>query len=270
MITRQRVPELMDDPSLDYESHVRALRGLGRLNAASNGPGSIWAEIENEARLAAGASKSPKSPRSIKTLRILDIATGGGDIPIALYHKATQAGLKVEIVGSDISSNAITYAKANALQKKAEVQFVSLDVFEDQLPTDFDIIVTSLFTHHLDPGAVVMLLAKMSQAARLKVIVNDLVRSEISYLSVWLATRLLSRSTVVHYDGPVSVNASYTASEFQDMARQAGMAAGGDVVIKSFFPCRQLLVWRREVGSTELGADKPGAKENGANKHGAP
>lgn len=253
MITRQRVPELMDDPSLDYESHVRALRGLGRLNAASHGPGSIWAEIENEARFAAGASKSPNS---IKTLRILDIATGGGDTPIALYHKAKQAGLKVEIVGSDISLNAITYAKANALQKEAEVQFVTMDVFEDPLPTDFDIIVTSLFTHHLDPGDVVKLLAKMSQAARLKVIVNDLVRSEISYLAVWLATRLLSRSAVVHYDGPVSVNASYTASEFQDMARRAGMAAGGDVVIKSFFPCRQLLVWRREVGSTELGVDK--------------
>ena len=266
MITRQRVPELMDDPSLDYESHAQALRGLGRLNAASNGPGSIWAEIEREARLAAGASRSPKSA---KTLRILDIATGGGDTPIALYHKAKQAGLKVEIVGSDISLNAIAYAKANALQKKAEIEFVSMDVFQDQLPTDFDIIVTSLFTHHLDPGDVVMLLAKMSQAARLKVIVNDLVRSEISYLSVWLATRLLSRSTVVHYDGPVSVNASYTGSEFQDMARQAGMAAGGDVVVKSFFPCRQLLVWRRGVGSAEHGADQAGAKKNGADKHGA-
>ena len=250
MITRQRVPELMDDPSLDYESHAQALRGLGRLNAASNGSGSIWAEIEKEARRITGASKAP---RSIKTLRILDIASGGGDIPIALYLKAKQSGLKIEIVGSDISPDAIQYAKNMALRKQAEVQFISLNVFEDELPADFDIVMTSLFTHHLDPDDVVMLLGKMSRAARLKVLVNDLVRSEIAYLSVWLATRLLSRSAVVHYDGPVSVNASYTAAEFQDMARQAGMtASGSDFAMKFFFPCRQLLVWRREVGRLNL------------------
>lgn len=246
MIARNRVPELMDDPSLDFESHAAALRGLARLNEASFSPASIWAEIKDEARLAA------------KPLRILDIATGGGDIPIALYHKAKQSGLTLEIVGSDISLDAIKYAKSNALQKKAEVQFVPLNVFEDQLPSGFDVVMTSLFTHHLDPDDVVALLAKMSCAARLKVIVNDLVRSELSYCSVWLATRLLSRSAVVHYDGPVSVNASYTAAEFLDMARRAGLlevatsgSGASSLVVKSFPPCRQLLVWRRGADDHE-------------------
>ena len=240
MIARNRVPELMDDPALDYESHAAALRGLARLNEASGSPASIWAEIKNEARLA------------VKPLRILDIATGGGDIPIALYHMARQAGLALEIVGSDISLDAIEYAKSNALQKKAAVQFVPLNVLEDELLPGFDVVMTSLFTHHLDPDDVVALLAKMSRAARLKVIVNDLVRSELSYCSVWLATRLLSRSAVLQYDGPVSVNASYTAAEFLDMAGRAGMLAKAasdrdpsSILVKAFPPCRQLLVWRR-------------------------
>lgn len=240
MIARNRVPELMDDPSLDYESHVAALRALARLNEASGSPASIWAEMRSDALLAA------------KPLRILDIATGGGDIPIALYHKARQAGLDLEIVGSDISLAAIEYAKSNAMQKKAVVQFIPLNVLEDELPPGFDVVMTSLFTHHLDPDDVVALLAKMSRAARLKVIVNDLVRSELSYFSVWLATRLLSRSAVVHYDGPVSVNASYTSAEFLDMAGRAGMLVKAEsdrdsssLVVKAFPPCRQLLVWRR-------------------------
>ncbi len=248
MIARNRVPELMDDPSLDFESHAAALRGLARLNEASLSPASIWAEIRDDARLAA------------KPLRVLDIATGGGDIPIALYHKAKQAGVTLEIVGSDISLDAIRYAKSNAQQKKAEVQFVPLNALEDRLPSGFDVVMTSLFTHHLDPDDVVALLTKMSCAARLKVIVNDLVRSELSYCSVWLATRLLSRSAVVHYDGPVSVNASYTAAELRDMAGRAGMlkaspGGGGpsSLVVKSFPPCRQLLVWRRGADDHEPG-----------------
>jgi len=236
MIARKRVPELMDDPSLDYRSHAQALRGLARLNAASFSHDSIWSEIEHEAR------------RASQPLRILDLATGGGDIPIALYHKAKRLGLKVEIVGSDISADAISYAKNRALQRQADVEFIAMNVFEDDLPPDFDIVMTSLFTHHLDPDDVVMLLAKMSRAARLKVLVNDLVRSEISYCSVWLATRLLSRSAVVHYDGPVSVNASFTAPEFLEMASRADISSA---TIKSFPPCRQMLVWQRESARSE-------------------
>lgn len=236
MIARKRVPELMDDPNLDYHSHAQALRGLARLNAASFSHGSIWSEIEHEAR------------RASQPLRILDVATGGGDIPIALYLRAKRLGLKVEIVGSDISANAISYAKNVALQRQAEVEFITLDVFKDNLPADFDIVMTSLFTHHLDPDDVVMLLAKMSRAARVKVLVNDLVRSEISYCSVWLATRILSRSAVVHYDGPVSVNASFTASELLEMAIRADI---GSATIKSFPPCRQMLVWPRDSAESE-------------------
>lgn len=231
MIARKRVPELMDDPNLDYQSHVQALRGLARLNAASFSHESIWSEIESDV------------VRLQRPLRVLDVATGGGDIPIAIYQKAKRSGLKIEIVGSDISADAIAYAKNMALQNQADIEFVTLDVFKDELPPGFDIVMTSLFTHHLDPDDVVMLLSKMRHAANLKVIVNDLVRSELSYGAVWLATRLLSRSPVVHYDGPVSVNASYTASEFLEMATRANMTAA---TVKAFYPCRQMLVWQNQ------------------------
>lgn len=240
MIARKRVPELMDDPNLDYQSHAQALRGLARLNAASFSHGSIWSEIEHEAR------------RASQPLRILDIASGGGDIPIALYLRAKRLGLKVEIVGGDISADAVSYAKNIALQRQADVEFITLDVFKDDLPADFDIVMTSLFTHHLDPDDVVMLLTKMSRAARLKMLVNDLVRSEISYCSVWLATRLFSRSAVVHYDGPVSVKASYTAFEFLEMASRAEI---NSATVKSFPPCRQMLVWQRKSADSERSAE---------------
>ncbi|CAN5512646.1 class I SAM-dependent methyltransferase [soil metagenome] len=260
MLTRKRVPELMDDPSLDYGSHVSALLGLERLNAASGGPSSIWAEIEPVARLLN------------RPVRILDIATGGGDIPIAIYRMAQKAGVAVEIVASDISSDALKYAAESAAKKGAKIEFFPLDIFKDELPSNFDVIMTSLFTHHLDADDVIMLLRKMSGAARFKVIVNDLVRSEMSYVSVWLATRLLSRSPIVHYDGPVSVNASYTPSEFLNMAERAGLNVSQEknlessvVAVKLIFPCRQLLTWQRSPKELEIEANFNGSGQvNGA------
>lgn len=231
MLTRKRVPELMDDPELDFESHAEALRGLEKLNLISNSADSLWSEIEPLAR-------QKSSP-----LRILDVATGAGDIPIAIWQRAQQAGLVVEIVGSDISPDALKYASDMARKKSASIKFVKMNVFEDALPVGFDIIMTSLFTHHLDPDDVTLLLKKMSSAANSKVLVNDLVRSQISYALVWLGTRIFSRSPIVHYDGPVSVNASYTNTELQQLAIEAGMHKS---VIKQCPPCRQLLVWRRD------------------------
>ena len=49
---------------------------------------------------------------------------------------------------------------------------------------------------------VVRLLKGMAAKARCLVIVDDLIRSRLGYAMAWIGTRLLSRSWVVHHDGP--------------------------------------------------------------------
>lgn len=226
---RRRVPELMDDPALDYESHAAALRGLARLNRVSRSVESLWAEIKMLYR-----------EERKNSLTLLDIATGGGDTAIALDLKARQEKLGLTVTAADISADALKYAAKNASSKGANIEFIVMDALADAIPRPFDIIITSLFTHHLDPADVVTLLKKMSKAKKL-VLVSDLVRSELAYHLVWLATRALSSSHIVQYDGPVSVNASYTPSEFKEMAKQAGLEHSK---IKPCPPCRQLLIWQ--------------------------
>lgn len=232
MLTRKRVPELMDDPTLDYSSHAEALRGLERLNFVSTSAASLWAQIK----------PLTQQQHSSKPLRILDIATGGGDIPVALLKAAALDGVQIEIVGSDLSQSSIKYASQHALEKQASVDFIQLDALQDDLPPSFDVVMTNLFTHHLDPPDVIKLLVKMAAAAKQMVLVNDLVRSEVSYALVWLGTRLLSRSPIVQYDGPVSVQGSFTSSEFLQMSREAGLEG---CKIKPCPPCRQILIWQR-------------------------
>lgn len=232
MLTRKRVPELMDDPALDSTSHAQALRGLERLNLFSSSAESLWVQFKT---LAQATNDRP--------LRVLDIATGGGDIPVTLFHLAAAQGIKIEITGLDVSETAVEYAKNYAAQKKAEANFVQLDVLHQALPTGFDVVMTNLFTHHLDPDDVINLLSKMKDSATKLILVNDLVRSELSYALVWLGTRLFSRSPIVQYDGPVSVQGSYTSSELRNLAIRAGLA---EAEVKQCPPCRQLLVWKRD------------------------
>jgi hypothetical protein len=81
---RCRRPELMDQPELDLGEHVRALRGLRRINVLSRTGSVLWPAISRLAR----QKRDSDAP-----LRVLDIAAGGGDTPIALARWAARAGL---------------------------------------------------------------------------------------------------------------------------------------------------------------------------------
>ena len=59
----------------------------------------------------------------------------------------------------------------------------------------------TLTLHHLEPDAAVGALAEMRRTSRLGVIVNDLLRSRLSFWLVWLATRLLAHHPYARDDG---------------------------------------------------------------------
>ena len=74
------------------------------------------------------------------------------------------------------------------------------------------------------------------------VLINDLDRSLGGLLLARAATRLLSASSVVHTDGPRSVEGAFTRDEARGLAERAGLAG---VTLQRRWPCRWLLSWRR-------------------------
>lgn len=232
MLTRERVPELMDDPTLDHAEHEKALQGLARLNSASGAVWALWRPIRRLANLLGR-----------RELRVLDIATGSADNPIALWELATRGGYELRIDGCDVSEVAVECSRLAAEKLGAPCNFFSANAVTDELPANqYDVVMTSLFTHHLAREEVVALLRRMSAAAKHLVLVDDLVRSYPNLLMVSLATRVLSRSPVVHFDGPASVRNSFTAQEFSDMASEAGLVGGR---VQEHFPCRMLFECRK-------------------------
>jgi len=72
------------------------------------------------------------------------------------------------------------------------------------------VVTTSLTLHHLERAAAVRCLAEMRKVARGAVIVNDLWRTRVTLVLVWLATRLFTRHRYSWDDGPLSVRRSYS------------------------------------------------------------
>lgn len=224
---RRLQPEVMDQPDLDAAEHCRALHGLGRINVLSRSAGILWRPLRDLGQ---------------KQLRILDLASGGGDVAVHLWHKAHRAGFDWHIEGWDVSPVAVDYARAMAEQRGAAVHFQMRDALTDPIPADFDAVVCSLFLHHLDADRARQLLRSMGQAARQLVLVNDLERCTLGLLAARWVTRLLSSSPVVHVDGPRSVEGAFTVHEAKQLADEAGLVGAA---VTRRWPFRYLLTWRR-------------------------
>lgn len=225
--TRSRVPELMDDPALDPDEHRRALSGLARINRFTDSAGVLWPAI-----LALAHELD-------RPLRVLDVATGSGDVPRKLLARAKRAGISLEVSACDVSTTAI----AEATREPSDVRFFTHDALRERLPRGFDVVTCSLFLHHLGEDDAIALLANMENAAERRILVNDLWRSRFNYCAVWLACHALTRSRVVRFDGPASVRSAFTPKEALALAERAGLSGA---TVRAAFPCRFLLSWSRE------------------------
>lgn len=228
---RRLVGELMDDPELDAGLHRRALGQLARLNSIAAGHRILWPSIRELASI-------PGHP----AVRVLDVATGSGDIPVRLVRAARRAGIVLEVEGCDASEVALAAARERAARAGIEMKFFRADAIAGELPGDYDVVMCSLFLHHLGEEDAVRALYRMRCAARRMVLVSDLVRSRAGLVLAWGVPRLLSSSRVVRVDAVRSVEAAYTPGEMAELAGRAGLEGA---MITRHSPQRMLLKWRR-------------------------
>ena len=225
---RRRDSELMDQPGLDPGAHVAALRGLRRINALTRSAAILWPAIARAAH-----ELHPV------TLRILDLACGGGDNAVAVGRIARCRGVALEVHGCDISPVAIGEAqRLSASQNFDPNSFFIGDVLQQPFPAGFHVVMCSLFLHHLDRQQAVGLMRRMAAAAEHLVLISDLRRTWLGLGLAWVGSRLLTRSPVVRTDAVRSVAAAFAESEIESMAAQSGCR---DCVITRHWPQRWLL-----------------------------
>lgn len=232
-------PEWMDDPTLEAGLHDAALDGLARLNRVGGIDRGFRRPIESLLRT------MPAGP-----IRILDLATGSGDLPMRLdrWLARRRPDLERHWIGVDISDHALVRATDRARASGLHFEPHRCDVLADELPS-CDVAMCSLFLHHLDEPSAVTAIRRLDAAARLGVVLGDLRRTRLGLALASTAARLLSRSPVVHADAPASVRAAFDDTEFERIVHEAVGAASPSFA--RTFPERRIAWWRSANATPE-------------------
>jgi 2-polyprenyl-3-methyl-5-hydroxy-6-metoxy-1,4-benzoquinol methylase len=234
-LSQSRAPELMDDPALAESEHLHALSALAWINAVSR----------TAAQLAAGVrGLLPSGPGAAAPGVVLDVACGGGDVTIDVARRLRRGfgpGGGAALVGLDVSPRAVARAREAAAARGIDASFEVRDVLADGCPP-CDVVVSSLFLHHLDDATACRLLRGMAAAARRGLVVSDLVRSRLGLCLAVVGTTLLSTSRVARVDGPLSVRAARTPAEYRRLCDDAGLSTA---TIRRVWPERVVIRWQR-------------------------
>ncbi len=215
-LPRVATNELMDDPGRSDRELRETLRDLGRINRWFGAHAFVRRFLDRTLPVWQ-ARRENAAP-----LRILDVATGGADIPIAVAEWAEHRGVAVHVVAVD-RHPAITRLARAMTAPYPSITIVEADALALPFPDrSFDVCLCSLALHHLDPGDGGALLRQLDRLGRLGFLVVDLVRGWSGYAGVWLLTRC-SRSPLIRHDGPVSVRRAPSWDEYRDLAAHAGI-----------------------------------------------
>jgi SAM-dependent methyltransferase len=200
--------ELMDRPqpvSLELEQDLRSIRQLNR-----------WFGSHRIVRRFVGRWVKPGA-----RMRIVDLATGSGDIPRLIVDHARKVSAKVEIVALDRQSATLEIARKLS-GDYPEISFVEADILEFKPPDGYDLVLCSLALHHFSDEDAVRVLRRCRELSRKFVLVSDLRRGWLGMMGVYLLTALIFRAPMTRYDARLSMARAFSLAELDDLARRAG------------------------------------------------
>jgi ubiquinone/menaquinone biosynthesis C-methylase UbiE len=205
---RAHEPELLDLADLDPGELRANLRELALLNRL---PGGAGASIRAIRHLAGDGEIS-----------ILDVGTGGGDVPLAFARHGLRHG-PWRVIAIDSRPEILDLAAA---WTGTNPNVTTLLADGRQLPIgdgEVDVAHSSLLLHHLDPPDVVLLLRELRRVSRRGVVINDLRRGLIPFAVTALTVAALARSRYTRHDGILSARRAYTLTELDTMLAEAGL-----------------------------------------------
>lgn len=230
---RAQLVERMDEPCTREELRA-CLRDLARVNR--------WLLA---VRPVLGWLDSLGLERADRPVRVLDVGCGYGDVLRRIERWARERGVAMELTGIDLNPDAVAIAE-EASHGASAIAWVQADVFAYEPPKPLDVVLTSLFTHHLADEDVVRFVAWMEANAGTGWFIHDLVRHPTPYhlfrALAW-GTRL---HPFVQNDGPISIRRAFVPEEWRALCAKAGLGAE-DVTVRPYTPGKLCVMRRKQA-----------------------
>jgi len=201
-------PELMDRPqpvTPELESDLRNIRQFNRYFGSC--------------RLIGHFLRRWIQPRG--RMRVLDLATGSGDIPRLVIDHARKVNATVTVVAIDQQESTLRIAR-DLSANYPEIDFKTGDVLTLEDRAKCDIVLCSLALHHFDDDAAVQLLRRCRELSGRYVLVSDLRRGLLTTVGAYLLTTFLFRDSMTRTDARLSAARAFSFREFRALAERAG------------------------------------------------
>ena len=154
-------------------------------------------------------------------LRVVDLATGSGDIPRLIVDYARKISARVEIDALDRQPATLEIARRLSVDYP-EISYREVNILEWNSVESYDITLCTLALHHFSNEDAVRLLRRCRQVSKRFVLVSDLRRSFSLIAGVYLLTTLIFREPMTRYDARLSAIRAFSFSEMRDLALSAG------------------------------------------------
>lgn len=195
------LPEMMDRPGQDPELLRADLTVLAWLN-----------------RQCGGYRIPLRYLPAFQPRTILDLATGGGDVPRAIALR-----WDVKITAVDVNQDILRIARERSAGFP-QITFEQHDLRAlPYAPASFDVVLCSLALHHFSEPDAVAILRRIHEIARIGYIVNDLRRNRVAVGLTHFMARHIITNPLAKFDAPASCERAFTVDELRAMAQRAGL-----------------------------------------------
>ena len=160
---------------------------------------------------------------STNAVTLADLGCGGGDMLKRIRRWSHRRNLNMRLIGIDANPNIIDFARRNT-SRDDQIEYYTLDIFSEEFKKHtFDIVVGTLFFHHFSNEQLIRFFQQLRNQVKRAIIINDIHRHWFAYYSIRFLTRLLSKSTMVKFDAPLSVLRAFTKEDLQTILDSAGL-----------------------------------------------
>ena len=206
---RAHLSEWMDEPC-SYEDFRDCLKDLERVTRILFGyrPTLNWLQQFADAREA--------------PLHIVDVGCGGGDMLRRIEDWARSVELPVRLTGIDLNPYAARAAREFS-GPASRIEWITGDAFSYQPPVPIDLVISSLFTHHLSDSGIVRFLQWMDRVATRGWFIGDLHRERLPYYLFGALATLMRPHRFIRHDGLISIRRSFDRGDWENYCALAGL-----------------------------------------------
>ena len=207
---RSEQTEIMDDFDLKGEEMDLLLSDLKTVNTLLGGT-----NISLD-----GVKQLLERCDTNKTIVILDIGCGDGEILRKCAELGKSLNLNFELIGIDGNAHILKAAREKS-KSYSNIKFQTGDILStNALLPEHDIAQCTLFLHHFPNESIVRILQRLADKSKAGIVINDLERSKLAFWLFKLFSFVFLKTKIAKHDGLVSIARSFRRKELQQLSEK--------------------------------------------------